>query len=301
MSKLNHFLEEEKDFQKMFNIWKQNNSIRKDSQNDSQNINLIYETDNDFNNLFTSWNNKIEKIKNKNKRIVYTAIINNYDGVQEPNIITEDWEYICFTDTPTHIFSKTWKIIDIHSYPKLKDIKNKTLLARIIKWSPTFLFSDIETSIWVDANMIINVNLNTFLNSLPNDYPIILTEHPNRSCIYQEILAIKSRIERNIVKENLNGVNNWTLDLQYKLKYPPNNGLCQTGLKIHNHNYLTELENIGNLIRKIMNDYSIIRDQLIFNFVCYRLNIPILNLSQLPSIDNKHKNNFNFYLNNHKK
>ena len=39
MSKLNHFLEEEKDFQKMFNQWKNKNNI---SHNDSNNLIIFY-------------------------------------------------------------------------------------------------------------------------------------------------------------------------------------------------------------------------------------------------------------------
>ena len=56
--------------------------------------------------------------------------------------------------------------------------------------------------------------------------------------------------------------------LYFNKKYPVNMGLSQTGLKIHNHKYKSELENLGNEIRHIMINYDIIRDQLIFNYIC---------------------------------
>lgn len=284
-------IDNEKEFTNIFEKWKKKNNIvlqDKIIKNDLINI------ENDFNQTFQEWMKNIKK-----KKIVYTAIIGNYDNLQEPKIITKNWEYICFTDTPYRFKSKYWKIVDIRYYEKLKNIKNNTLLARIIKWSPIYIFENIDFSIWVDANIVINVDLDIFINSLNKDVPIILTKHPNRNCIYQEIIAIKSRIERNIIKENINGVNKWCLDLKYKFKYPEMNGLCQTGLKIHNHKFKNNLIDISNFMRSIMNEYNIIRDQIIFNYICYYLKIYRIDLEPLPSIQNKNKNAYNFFLNSH--
>jgi hypothetical protein len=286
-----NMLKSEKEFQSIFNNWKNKNNITTEGifiNND------ILSLENEFNTKFLKWKQNLKK-----KKIVYTAIIGKYDNLHEPKIYNEDWEYICFTDNPNILRSKYWKIIDINLYSELKNINKQILLARVIKWSPTYMFENIEYSIWVDANMVINVDLNKFINLLPKNVPIILTKHPNRNCIYQEIIAIKSRIDRGIVKENINGVNKWALDLKYKNKYPENNGLCQTGLKIHNHKFTENLYNIGKMMRSIMNQYDIIRDQLIFNYICYKLKIFRYDLDSLPSIQNKEKGKYNFYLDKH--
>ena len=282
----------EKDFENIFQKWKDKNNIQ--STNKNVHSKLI-ELENQFNDSFQLWKNSLKK-----KKIIYTAILGNYDNLQEPKMISKDWEYICFTDTPFRFQSETWKIIDIRYYEKLQKIQNKILLARTIKWNPVYMFDNIDFSIWVDANMVINVDLDDFVNSLSKKVPIILTKHPNRNCIYQEIIAIKSRINRNLIKENINGVNKWAIDLQYKLNYPQGNGLCQTGLKIHNHSFKQSLINIGQLMEKIMKEYDIIRDQLIFNYICYYLNISRIDLNPLPSIQSKEKEKHYFYLNKHK-
>ena len=288
-----NIVKKEKEFQDIFNEWKQKNNIIKG--NNSFNNELI-DLENEFNTHFIEWKKKIKK-----KKIIYTAIIGNYDILSEPSVYTDDWEYICFTDTPRTIVSKYWKIIDINYYRELKNITKSSFLARIIKWSPTYMFEDIDFSIWIDANIVINIDLNIFINYLPKNYPIILSKHPNRNCIYQEIIAIKSRIDRGIIKENINGVNKWALDLKYNIKYPENNGLCQTGLKIHNHKFKDLLFEIGKMMRSIMNQYDIIRDQLIFNYISYTLQINKIDLEPLPSIQNKNKEQYNFYIkNNHK-
>ena len=32
------------------------------------------------------------------RKVAYTYIIGNYDSLKEPSVITEGWDYICFTD-----------------------------------------------------------------------------------------------------------------------------------------------------------------------------------------------------------
>ena len=46
---------------------------------------------------------------NKNKKVVYTCITGGYDTLIEPSVVTEGFDYVCFTDC-TNIESKTWEI-----------------------------------------------------------------------------------------------------------------------------------------------------------------------------------------------
>lgn len=289
---------EENDFLNILNSWKEKNNIDNNCNNNFNN-NLLDELSNIEKKFHLSYLEFRKKIKKR--KIIYTAIIGDYDYLQDPKIINDDWDYLCFTDNASRLTSIIWKIIDIRYYEELQNITNKVLLARTIKWSPVFLFENIDFSIWVDANIIINTDLNIFLNKLPQNVGLILSRHPNRNCIYQEIIAIKSRIDRGIIRENLKGVNQWCLDLKFNLKYPEGIGLCQTGLKIHNHQFKDNLINIEKSILHIMKKYEIIRDQLIFNFICYYLKIKYYVLESLPSISNKQREKYEFYLNNHKK
>ena len=304
-----NLITKETEFQSIFNIWQTKNNLFLESNIE---IHKLFDLEKQVHTQYNKFKNKnIENDKlfdlekqvhtQYKKKIIYTAIIGHYDTLKEPKYITDNWEYICFTDNPNKIKSNVWKIVDIKNYEQLTLIDNKILLARIIKWSPLFLFEHIDFSIWVDANMVINTDLNVFLESIQINYPIILTKHPNRNCIYQEIIAIKSRIERGIIKENIGNVNKWALELQYNLKYPSGLGLCQTGLKIHNHKFKQELEDLGQSMRTFMNKFGIIRDQLIFNYISYTNHLKINTLNPLPSIGNKDKVKYKFYLLEHNK
>ena len=131
-----NILKHEQEFQNIFNKWKNKNNI--ESKEFVVN-NDILSLENEFNTKFLKWKKNLKK-----KKIVYTAIIGNYDNLHEPKIYNEDWEYICFTDNPHILRSKHWKIIDINLYSELRKIKKQILLARVIKWSPTYMFENIE-------------------------------------------------------------------------------------------------------------------------------------------------------------
>jgi len=238
------------------------------------------------------------------KKIIYTAIIGNYDCLNTPKIINKDWIYICFTDSPILLNTyrdNVWKIVNVKLFKQLDSIKDKIRLARFIKWSPTFFFNkEIDWSIWVDANIIINVDLNKFILNLPKDNILYLTNHPSRNCIYQEMVAVKSRIKRGMIKENLSGLTKWYENLYFNIGYPINMGLCQTGLKIHNHKYNDKLEILGDKMREIMIKYNINRDQIIFNYLSYKLKLGHYNLKSLASMHNKNKMKDEFYLMPHK-
>jgi len=60
------------------------------------------------------------------KKVLYTAIFGDYDKLLEPTCVTQDWNYLCFTDN-NKLKSNSWKIIVI------KDVEDYRLKAREIK------------------------------------------------------------------------------------------------------------------------------------------------------------------------
>ena len=69
----------------------------------------------------------VDSYKNKRK-VVYTAIIGNYDELKEPKVISEGFDYVCFTDD-VKLKSKVWKIIVVDNPQRL----DNTRLSRKIK------------------------------------------------------------------------------------------------------------------------------------------------------------------------
>jgi hypothetical protein len=115
------------------------------------------------------------------KKVVYTALINNYDKLHEPEKVTKNWDYIYFSDNP-QLSSKVWKIVHIE-----KNLNNPFLQNRQYKILYHKHLQDYELSIYIDANIIIKGNLNIFLTMhLKRNDTMALPYHYERNCIYKE-------------------------------------------------------------------------------------------------------------------
>lgn len=192
------------------------------------------------------------------KKVIYTAIIGNYDNLKEPKIITPGFDYICFTDNP-NLKSKSWKIVLLTGF-----LEDKILQARTIKIDYASYVSNYDMSIWLDASIQINCNLEDFI--LRNIEKIgnaefISLKHPSRTDILQEAEACVARgkVDVSIIKKQL-----------YKyimLDYLFDNGLAATGLLIRDHN-----ENVKKFCKAWMHEVEkhSKRDQLSFNYVQFK-------------------------------
>ena len=114
-------------------------------------------------------------------KVVYTAIIGHYEELKEPTVISEGWEYFCFTDQP--LKSNVWKIIPMQSV----SLSNQRL-ARKIKILPHVFLPDCEFTFWLDASFQINVDLNIFWNKYFKP-SLTAPTHPIRNCVYREIAS----------------------------------------------------------------------------------------------------------------
>lgn len=110
-------------------------------------------------------------------KAVYSAIIGNYDDLKEPEIVSDGWDYILYTDQD--LKSDVWQI------RKIQTDGDSQRLARRIK----ILFHEYiehEYSFWLDAAFHIKVDLNDFWSRFWNP-PFVVPAHPLRNCIYREI------------------------------------------------------------------------------------------------------------------
>jgi len=93
------------------------------------------------------------------KKVVYTAIIGKYDKLKEPKVVSEGFDYVCFTDDVT-LKSPIWKIVPVANPQGL----DNTRLARKIKILCNFFLKEYDLSIWIDGSVLINCDLNIFLS-----------------------------------------------------------------------------------------------------------------------------------------
>ena len=118
----------------------------------------------------------------KNKYVVYTAIFNSYDTLKDPYIISNEIDYICYTDSK-ELQSDVWKIvfIDTEDNPSLKNRELKLLY-------PHRDFRDYAYSLYVDGSIMIKEDLLPFFEKYVGIAPIINFKHPNNDCIFTEII-----------------------------------------------------------------------------------------------------------------
>lgn len=93
-----------------------------------------------------------------NKNVIYTAIFGGYDTLQEPKVIPEGWDFVCFTDQK--IQSKNWAVRVVK--PTEED---STRNARKYKILPHRYVGGYETSIWIDGNLLVRGDVNELVET----------------------------------------------------------------------------------------------------------------------------------------
>jgi hypothetical protein len=211
--------------------------------------------------LPTQWLNINKKYwKNEmNKKVVYTCITGGYDSLVEPKYVSEDFDYICFTDNP-NLTSNVWNIKPL---PKETEELSQVKKQRYVKINPHKLLKEYDLSIWVDGCVTLKGDLNELLDkTLKEDYSIYIPKHPNRNCIYTEaIVVVKMRKDK---KENVDP----QIDRYKQEGFPKDYGLLQSNILIRKHNNEDCIRLMEDWFNEIKNGSH--RDQLSFNYASWK-------------------------------
>ena len=195
----------------------------------------------------------------KNKKVIYTCIVGDYDGVIEPTFISNDFDYVCFTDS-VYMRNGFWEIRplpeEVKDLPKIKK-------QRYVKLHPHKLFPEYDLSIWVDGNVIIRGDLNDFLKeTLKDDVSIYVPTHPSRDCVYKEykVVLAMGKDKSSIVLPQIE---------KYKNEgFPKNYGLLQSNIIVRKHNNQDCINLMEQWFEEIKNGSH--RDQLSFNYIQWK-------------------------------
>jgi len=211
------------------------------------------------------------RINKTNKVAIYTALTNTYDQIYAPKVNPSNLDYYLFTDNIRDLETNIWNVKKINF-----QYRDPRRLAKLFKIFPHHLFPNYDYSIWVDASIEILNDLNDLINEyLKNNEDFIsFFKHPKRTCIYEEkkYLVSLGYDNKTVLEKQVN---------RYRdIGYPSQNGLIAGGVIIRKHNHRDCKIMMYNWWKEI-DQYSS-RDQLSFNFICWKNNhkYVVINMNQ---------------------
>ena len=194
-----------------------------------------------------------------NKKVVYTCITGGYDSLLEPTFITQDFDYVCFTDNVS-IKSNVW---DVRPLPKETEELSQIKKQRYVKLNPHKLLSEYEISIWVDGNVDLKGDLDKFISeSIEDGVSVYVPTHPSRDCIYAEAKAVVSM--RKDAKEIVNP----QMERYEKEGFPKKYGLLQSNILLRKHNEPDCIKLMETWFNELKDNSH--RDQLSFNYALWK-------------------------------
>lgn len=221
------------------------------------------------------------------KKVIYTAVTGNYDQINQPKIVSDEFDYVLYTDCAATQNIGKWQVRQIPY-----DNKDNTRRARWVKTHPHLLFHDYEVSVWIDSNIVFDYpNFYTRLNRLIEDKKLISSfDHNVRDCIYEEAFSVITQL-----RDSINLILKEVLYLKEN-SYPRHNGLCETNIVLRFHNHPSVKKHSDDWWSMI-NKYSR-RDQLSFNYVLWANKLSVTYI--LPPKENS-RNHYEVHCESHNK
>ena len=194
--------------------------------------------------------------------VIYTALVGEYDEIKQPLVVDDRFDYILFSNNIKEDRVGVWQIRPILYYDR-----DNTRVCRFVKTHPDVLLSAYKFSIWMDASMQICTSFvyERAIELYNSKIQISSMWHLVRKCIYEEAFAV---VHGMVEHESV--VVKWCHKLR-KDNYPQYNGLCETGFLYRKHT--NSVKKFNNLWWTCIDNYSR-RDQLSFNYVLWKLDVP---------------------------
>ncbi|WP_143959158.1 glycosyltransferase domain-containing protein [Litoribacter populi] len=214
------------------------------------------------------------------KFVVYTCITDNYDWLLPPLVLSDNVDYICFSDSYKG-FHNNWEVRPI---PKSISNLPGNLINRYLKIFPHKFMDQYKWSIYVDGNIRILNDLRELVSSLQkNNYLMGCPLHPERKNIHEEIVACK-KLNKFSEKDLL------CIENQYKdyilTGMPLNFPLTENNILIRCHGNI-QIQNLMQLWWEHLEKYSK-RDQISLPYLIWLSGLSIKRFPFAASIDNKY-------------
>jgi hypothetical protein len=156
--------------------------------------------------------------------VVYTGLFGDYDDLLDPEYVTPECDFVCFTDQVS-LVSNVWTVLYLDSSNQSLSIMN-----RMVKILAHEFLADYDESIYIDANVRIKGDLTFVFDRLNDDCNFFIPSHPFRRCVYEEL---RSCLDSEKISEDI------YCDLLNKFSqegFPRNYGLHENNILVRRHN-----------------------------------------------------------------
>ena len=208
----------------------------------------------------------------KGKGAVYTVITGGKDNLVNPEIVNENWDYYCFTDSH-ELKSDFWKIMYIDDDMGLDQIR----LQRYYKIFMYKVLKDYDYSIYIDGKNQIVGDLDEYIRFYAMNSSMLCFPHPLRKNMEEEITEVGklNKADPDFLREQYQHY----LSLGYDESVPIIESCC---LVRDHHDPV--LQAVMNGWFKEICEWSY-RDQISLGYVCWKNNYRF-DLSELVIYDN---------------
>ena len=198
-------------------------------------------------------------VAEQNEKVVYTAIFGDYDDLKVPDYVNADWDYVCFTNNKK-ITSDIYTIKYVDAV-----FANSTKNARMIKLLSHLFLINYKYSLWIDGSVRLRgENINELVQKNRPQEHIMLHQHVHRYCVYDELKACiyAKKDNKEVMQKQIK---------QYRdAGFPEHHGLVETAELFRQHRH-PHIKRVNLDWWHELHTHSI-RDQLSFNYVCWKNN-----------------------------
>jgi hypothetical protein len=210
-----------------------------------------------------------------NKIAVITSSIGG-DRKLRDQAVFKEVDYHAFVDESKMILNSTWKIHKVKEEVS-NDYYSDRLIAKKYKILPFYYLKDYEYFIWIDSNIILNVDPKVLIETYLQKKDICVQKHSYRDCVYSEIKEVTS-LKLDFYSKLKNQYSHYL-----KEGYPSDNGLYDCSIIIRKN--IKSINDMSKSWWEEVNKYSS-RDQISFPYVLTKHNI-IPNVIESNSLQNK--------------
>lgn len=207
---------------------------------------------------------------NKRKVAIYTALFGDYDKIKQIKVKNPFCDYYIFTDQklPNNC---DWQLKEYNFSEDISD--NPILKNRFLKMHPHLLFPDYEYSIYIDAAIIIELDIMRLMSRIGNNHLALFKHHAGIDCSYEEANRVK-RIgiaSQEIVDKQMN---------RYEIEgFPKHFGFYECSIIVRKHNENDCISIMDTWWKEFLNESK--RDQLSFMYSVWKNDKTVDNISSL--------------------